>query len=283
MKLLKKIFKVTLLIFGIVFLILYGLFWYYTTPKSDADILKAYSKSFIKPTISKEQFNDFEYRKVTIIKDTTLPYLVFVHGTIGSVNDFNRYLSDSLLQKKFNFIAYDRIGYNFNDKNNVQESIAFEREMLKDIIKNLPPEKTILVGYSYGGPIVLSIKNKVHKTILLAPAAYSKVEPIPWMVNLYKFPFTRWLIPPVWKQASKEKLSHQEDLENFENEWNTTPNNVISIHGTKDWIVPISNSIFLQSQFSSEKFKLIKIDDAGHDLIWSNFDEIKKLLIQNAD
>lgn len=283
MTFLKKIFKILLISLGIIFIILYGLFWYYTAPKSDAEILKPYANSKLKPSITKENFKGFSYRKVSIIKDTTLPNLVFVHGTIGSSNDFNRYFTDSLLQQKFNLITYDRIGYNYNDKNDVRESIAFEKEILKNVIKNLNPKKTIIVGYSYGGPIALALKEKVQKIILLAPAVYSKVEPTPWMINFYKSKITRWLIPPIWKQASKEKLSHKKDLQLFENNWNTTENSILSIHGTSDWIVPMSNSVFLQNQFSPKLFKLIKIENAGHGLLWSHFDTIKKHLIHSLD
>lgn len=277
---LTKILKVIGIIILVLFIGLYIAFTIFTCPKSTVDILKSYEKSAIQPKITEENFNGFPYRKIEIKSDTIKPTLVFVHGTIGSINDFKRYLSDSELQSKFNMIAYDRIGYNYNDKNQVQESIVFERSHLQDVIKTLPVDKTILVGYSYGGPIALSVKEKLKKTILLAPAAYSKVEPMPWVLNFYKWKLTRWLVPDIWKQASKEKMSHPKDLANFENDWKSTKNQVMSIHGTKDWIVPLSNSEFLMEQFSQNQFELITIKDAGHDLIWSNFDEIKKQLLR---
>ncbi|CAL2101828.1 Pimeloyl-ACP methyl ester carboxylesterase [Tenacibaculum sp. 190130A14a] len=283
MRLLKKIFKIsTYIIFSLV-IILYFLFRYYTSPKSDQTILDSYANSVIQPKLSKEKFKDFEYRKIEVVSDTTLPTIVFVHGTIGSLNDFNRFLTDSLLQKKANMIAYDRIGYNFNDQNKVQESIAFENAMLNTIISGLNPDKTILFGYSYGGPIALSIKQKLKGIILLAPAVYSKVEPMPWLVNFYKWKLTRWLVPDVWKEASKEKLSHKKDLTQFENQWNTTKSKVKSIHGNSDMIVPFSNSIFLQNQFTKSQFELIEVDDAGHGILWSNFAFLKQQLLNELD
>ncbi len=283
MRILKKTIKISSYISIGLILVLYFLFRYYTSPKSDAAILKSYSKSLIQPKLTKETFKDFEYRKIEIVSDTTLPTIVFVHGTIGSLNDFNRFLSDSLLQKKANMISYDRIGYNFNDRNTVQESIAFENEMLNNIISDLNPTKTILFGYSYGGPIALSIKQQLKGIILLAPAVYSKVEPMPWLVNFYKWKLTRWLVPDVWKEASKEKLSHKEDLAQFENQWNTAKSNIKSIHGNADMIVPFSNSLFLQNQFAKNQFELIEVDDAGHGILWSNFDFLKQQLLNELD
>lgn len=270
-------------IFLVILCGLYITFVKFTNPKSTSEILKSYSKSVIKPTITEENFKGFSYRKIEIQKDTALPTLVFVHGTIGSINDFSKYLRDSTLQNKANMIAYDRVGYNYKDANEVQESIAFECSHLQDVIKNINPKNVILIGYSYGGPIALSVKKPLRKILLLAPAVSSKEEQIPWMLNFYKWKLTRWLVPDVWKQASKEKMSHQSDLKKFEDDWVSTSNKVISMHGTKDWIVPISNSEFLEKQFPKEKFTLVCIKDARHNLIWNNFSEIRQYLLDNLD
>ncbi|TVZ55461.1 pimeloyl-ACP methyl ester carboxylesterase [Lutibacter sp. Hel_I_33_5] len=283
MKLLTKVLKITGIVSVVLILVCYWVFVTFTTPKSDNEVLEVFTKSAIQPKLTKEKFKGFEYRKLEIKSDTVLPTIVFVHGTIGSSTDFSKYMLDSLLQAKANFISYDRIGYNYNDKNDVQESIAFENALLLNVTKNLNKDNTILVGYSFGGPIALATKEKFKKVVLCAPAVYSKAEFMPWALNFYQWKLTRWLVPTIWKQASKEKLSHAKDLENFENNWNTSPNNIISIHGTTDWIVPLSNSEFLEKQFNSEQFKLVTIENAGHELIWSHFDFIKKQLLIHLD
>ncbi|MGB0891219.1 MAG: alpha/beta fold hydrolase [Flavobacteriaceae bacterium] len=283
MRLFKKILKIIGVLVLLIFIGLYWAFSSFTAPKSDEEVLNKFKESTFQPILTHEKFKGFEYRKLSIIKDTTFSNLIFVHGTIGSSTDFVEYMTDSLLLTKANMISYDRIGYNYDDKNSVQESIAFERDMLEEIVKNYNPEKTIIVGYSYGGPIALATKKKFKKIILLAPAVYSKVEPIPFMLNFYKWKLTRWLVPDVWKEASKEKMTHKKDLEKFENDWKSTPNTVISIHGNDDGIVPYSNSEFLQKQFPSNQFELIILDDTGHGLIWSNFDFIKEQFIKQLD
>tara|TARA_R110001632_G_scaffold66891_1_gene157246 strand:+ start:6738 stop:7589 length:852 start_codon:yes stop_codon:yes gene_type:complete len=283
MKIFKKVLKIIGIISLVLFIGLYCLFYWATSPKSDEKVLETFSEAGIVPNITKKTYKNFTFRKVSILKDTTLPTIVFVHGTIGSVLDFSSYITDSLLSLKANFMTYDRIGYNYNEENNVQESIAFERDMLENIIKDLNPQKTILVGYSYGGPIVLASYKKYRKVILFAPAVYSKVEPMPWMLNLYNWKLTRLMIPPIWKQASKEKMSHRQDLEKFEQNWSQNPNQIVSIHGNEDWIVPFDNSKYLQSQFPKSQFELITIDGAGHGLIWSNFEEIKSQLLKHLD
>tara|TARA_R110001632_G_scaffold10559_13_gene39073 strand:+ start:2177 stop:3028 length:852 start_codon:yes stop_codon:yes gene_type:complete len=283
MKIFKKILKILGIISLVLLIGLYSLFYWATSPKSNEQVVETFSELGVVSEITNETYKDFTYRKVSISKDTTLPTIVFVHGTIGSVLDFSGYMTDSLLLTKANMISYDRIGYNYKDQNDVQESIAFERDLLEDLVKDLHPEKTILAGYSYGGPIALASNKKYKKVILFAPAVYSKVEPMPWMLNLYKWKLTRWIVPPIWKQASKEKMSHREDLENFETLWKQNPNSIVSIHGNADWIVPYANSEYLQHQFPDHQFELITIKDAGHGLVWSQFKQIKLELLKHLD
>lgn len=283
MKLLKKILKITGLIFLFLLIGFYILFYMSTAPKTDEKVRESFLEYGVLPSITHERYKTFDFRKVTVERDTCLPNIVFVHGTIGSVLDFKKYMTDSILTAKANMIIYDRVGYNYQDKNDVQESITFEVEMLEDILKNLNPKKTIVVGYSYGGPIALASKKNYKKVILLAPAVYSEVEPMPGILNIYKWKLTRWMVPPIWKQASKEKISHPEDLRKFESKWNENPNEVLSIHGDADWIVPYSNSEYLKNIFTQEQFELLTIPDANHDLIWSRFAEIKEILLKELD
>lgn len=280
---LNKFFKFLGIFLCLFVIVLYVLFIYFTKPKSDEEILEKFEKVGVNIELKIEQFKDFDYRKLQLKNNDSLPTIVFTHGTIGSCIDFFEYMVDIELKSKANFISYDRVGYNYNDENNVQESIAFERDMLQNITKILDKKKTILVGYSYGGPIALADFNLYKKVILLAPAVYSKVEPMPWMINFYNWKLTRWLVPDIWKQASKEKLTHREDLVKFENNWKNNANSIISIHGNDDSIVPYENSKYLESQFSKKQFELVTIPDAGHSLVWSEFDFIKQEILKQLD
>lgn len=275
----KKVLKI--IAYLLIFLIigLYTAFVIFSAPSSDKAILAKFENASITPKIERRTYHSFSYRLLSVIHNPKLPTLIFIHGSIGSCADFKEYMQDPDLLKKYNMVAYDRIGYNYNNEDHVQESIAFERDLLDDLISSLNTNTVILTGYSYGGPIALATKHQVKKIILLAPAVYSKVEPTPWAVNFYKWPLTRWLVPKIWKEASREKLSHPKDLENFENKWKETTNTILSIHGTSDWIVPHSNSEFLLKEFPSEQFQLLDIQDTGHELIWTQFSFIKQQLL----
>jgi pimeloyl-ACP methyl ester carboxylesterase len=285
MKRFKKILKIISAVLVVLLITIYILFLNFSSPKSDKDIHKLFNEVGVEVFIKKKVFKNFKYRTVSLQKaiDTNKTNLVFVHGAIGSAIDFKEYMADSLMKSKFNMISYDRIGYNYDDTTLVQKSLTFEVDLLKDFIQNLNPKKTILVGYSYGGPIALAIKKKYKKIVLLAPAVYSKVEPMPFMLNFYKWKITRWLVPQVWKSASLEKITHKAELRKFESNWKTTSSKIISIHGNDDGIVPYENSLFLQKQFPAEQFKLITIPNAGHSLVWSELELIKKEILKQLD
>ena len=280
-RLLRKAIKVVAAIFFgllVVFLILIHVFF---KPKSDTDIRESFEGSNLKIKIDYKVFRDKRFRVISTRKeiDTTLPNIVFVHGSPGSAMDFKQYLLDKELNKKANLIAFDRQGYNYQSVGDIQ-SILFETELLNSLTSKLDPEKTILVGYSYGGPVVLASKKKYKKIVLCAPAVYSEVEPMFWFLNFYKWKVTRWLIPDLLKAAAKEKLQHKTDLKSIEQNWSQNPSDIYVIHGDKDWIVPYENSLFIQKQFPKEQFELITLKEAGHELIWSRFDEVKKELIK---
>ena len=236
MRRLKKILKITSIIIGVVCVGLFVMAHIFLKPASDKKVLEKLTNPYHKPQVFYNSYKTFKYRVVAMQQelDTRLPTLVFVHGSPGSVLDYSRYFKDSLLNLKANILGYDRIGYGPNNTGEVQGSIAFELEILHHLIKDIPPEKIVLVGYSYGGPVVLASPKPYKYKISLASAISGDLEPMFWMLNFYKWKLTRPLIPNVLKAASKEKFSHLTDLSKYSEAWNISPSPIINIQGDKD-------------------------------------------------
>ena len=281
MRFFKKLFK----IFGIIFLVLLIAFIIliniFFKPKSDQGIQESFNDSNVKVYIDYKNFEGNRTRIISTRKmmDTTLPNLIFVHGSPGSAMDYEKYLKDDELHERANVFTYDRVGYGEENIGEITD-IATEIKLLNSITDSIGASKTVVVGYSYGGPIALGSKRLYKKIVLPAPAVYSEVEPMFWALNFYKWRVTRWLMPELLQAASKEKLQHQEDLREHQEDWGNTLSSVYAIHGNKDWIVPIGNSEFIEKQFKDECFEILILDEAGHDLIWSRFEEIKNELIK---
>ena len=285
MRILKKILKITGIVIGILLIGLLIAAHIFLKPSSDKKVLERLANTHHKPHITYNTYKDFAYRVVTMQQeiDTLLPTLVFVHGSPGSLLDYGRYYKDSLLNTKANIIGYDRVGYGLGNAGNVQGSIAFELEILHDVIKDIPPEKIVLVGYSYGGPIVLASSKPYKYKVSLASAISGDLEPMFWMLNFYKWRLTRPLIPSLLKAAAKEKFSHLSDLKNYDDKWNVSTAPVIDIQGDKDWIVPYENSKILQQKMKDKDFTMVTIKGGGHGLVWTNFELIKNEILKTLE
>ena len=285
MRIFKKILKIT----GIVILLLLlGIFiaaHVLLKPSSDEKVLEKLNTSHDKPHVYYNSYQEFTYRVIAMQQeiDTLLPTLVFVHGSPGSTLDYSRYFKDSLLNTKANIIGYDRIGYGLGNAGEVQGSIASELAILHDVIENIPLEKVVLVGYSYGGPIVLASPKPYKYKVSLASAINGDLEPMFWMLNFYKWRLTRPLIPSILKAAAKEKFSHLTDLSAYDDQWNVSPSPVVNIQGDKDWIVPYENSTMLQQVIDKDKFTMVTIDGGGHELVWSHFELVKNEILKTLE
>jgi len=285
LKKVKKVFK----IFGIIVIIFFiGLLiaaHLFLSPESDEKVLAALSNSNSQPKISHNNYDGFVYRVVAMQKeiDTILPTLVFVHGSPGGLLDYKRYLIDSILNSKANILSYDRVGYGLENTGKVQGSIAFEVGVLHDLVKDIPSEKIVVIGYSYGGPIVLASSKNYKYKVSLASAVDANLEPMFWGLKIYDWKLTRWILPKKVQAAGKEKYSHLTDLPIYKSLWNSSPSPIVNIHGDKDWIVPYQNSIFLRHKIEADKFKMVTIKEGGHELIWSDFELIKAEILKTLN
>lgn len=284
-----KVFKKILKISGIILLaVIIGLLiaaHQFLKPESDKEIIEKLTTNYTNPTIVYNNYNDYKYRVVSLQKevDTTLPILIFVHGSPGSIMDFKCYLKDSLLNNKANIVVYERIGYGPNNLGKTPASMKIELGVLHDLIKNYPEEKIVLAGYSYGGSVVMASDKKYKYKISMASAVVGEYEPMFKALIFYRWKLTRWLIPPKARAAAKEKYAHVKEFQKYQDKWNLSPAKVINIHGDKDWIVPYKNSEFLQQLFDKDKFTMVTITGGGHELIWSDFNLIKAEILKTLD
>ncbi len=283
----KKGLKIVLKIIGaglIILLLVLTFFLYrFTRPISDQAIIEKFKDETEQPIIESFYYNNKKVRVIKMQKeiDTILPTLIFVHGSPGSSMDFKNYLANKELNKKANLITYDRIGYGNSNIGEVLNSVEQELEVLHLLIKELNSKNIVLVGYSYGGTVVMADPYKYKRKIVLAAAVRGDLEPMFWLLNIYKWCFTRPLVPKKLQGAASEKLRHLTELEAMKNQWNKSESQVLSIHGTSDRIVPFQNSLFLKKIMDKDKFILLPIDEGNHGLVWNQFDLINKEILKS--
>jgi len=254
-----------------------------TMRDSDKKIIKKFKKIGQTPKIYHDTFEGKPIRWIADKTfDKTLPTVIFVHGAPGSLDNYYKHLQDSDLQKKANLISVDRLGYGYSNFGKAEVSLAKQAKMIEFIASKYQENKIVLVGWSYGGPIIgkmaMDNPNYAH-IIMIAPAVSPKDEKYFWFGNFAKWKTTRWLSPKAFQVAEDEKLAHAQELKKIENDWQKIKTPITYYHGNKDGLVPYENMKFLQSKMDTSLLKCVTIDKGSHFIIFKNYELIKKDLI----
>ena len=152
-------------------------------------------------------------------------------------------------------------------------------ELLHALLREYDLRKTTLVGYSYGGTVVMASPADYQRKVALAAAVKGELEPMFWGLKLYQWSLTRPMLPSVVRAASEEKLRHVEELNGNDERWQASRSEVIAVHGKKDFIVPYQNSVYL-AKLLGDRMDLVTLEEGDHALIWTEFELIKKLLLE---
>lgn len=213
------------------------------------------------------------------------PTLFFVHGSPGSWDAYKRYLTDSLLLKRFRMVAIDRPGFGYSDFRTALdlEKQASLLEALATQISNGKP--VVLVGHSLGGPVVVKMAadapDSFSHLVILAGSVDPRMEtPEIWRLVLKAKPL-RYLIPGALRPSNDELWWLKEDLYDLQPKLKNISCGVTIIHGTKDPLVPYVNMAFLQKRLvNANSVDTISIKGANHFIPWEHFELIRNTLSQ---
>ncbi|MBL7732243.1 MAG: alpha/beta hydrolase [Chitinophagaceae bacterium] len=184
----------------------------------------------------------------------SLPVILFLHGSPGSISYYSRRFNDPDLRGRFRFYAVDRPGYGYSGFGNPEPSIQKQAEMIRPVLDSLhkATHPVIIVGSSFGAAIACRIAmdhpHLVDGLVLTGPAigpgreTYFAITPVieHWSV--------RWFIPRLFRSANTEKYYHKEELEKMLPYWKNIRVPVYYLQGTEDEIVDTSNASFAREQ-----------------------------------
>ncbi len=110
--------------------------------------------------------------KLRVHQVGTGPDVLFVHGSIGSLEDFETVLP---LLKGYRVTLFDRIGHGYSDMPAESANIASNAKYTAALIKTLQLKNVIVVGHSYGGSVALKMAIEqtpnIKALVLIAPAS----------------------------------------------------------------------------------------------------------------
>lgn len=254
---------------------------------SDAQTIVAFKNLKYQPSIKYYETAEHKIRYVEVGKKTKR-MIVFVHGAPGSSSAFIDYLKDKDLLEKFYMISVDRPGYGYSGFGKSVISIEKQAKMLKPLLEmNQHEEPPILVGHSYGGPIIARMAMDYPKLtgplLMFAPAIdpdneviYSISYPLDWAIF-------HWIMPKAICVSNDEKLSHVAELKKMIPLWKNIKNPTTFVHGEKDGLVPIANSKYGQKMMKQASVKTVFIEDMNHLMIFNRFEFCKKQILKTLD
>jgi len=213
------------------------------------------------------------------------PMILFVHGAPGSSQDFISYLQDTELVAHARMIAVDRPGYGYSCFGKTCTSIEQQAALIAPLLKLNKNEKPVLlVGHSYGGPIAIRLAMDYPEIangsiLLLAPAIDPDNEKKFWFNKPFSYRGLRWILPRSFRVANDEKITHAAELRLMQSFWDRLSNRTVFVHGHKDWIVSIENSVYGLHKMRNAVVDSVFLPDMDHLMIWNRYALVKDQIL----
>ncbi|MEO0899851.1 MAG: alpha/beta hydrolase [Bacteroidota bacterium] len=209
------------------------------------------------------------------------PLLILIHGTPGSATVYNNYLADSTLSTYFQMAAVDRPGLGYSSFGETERSLQLQSACIKPIIDRHPTDKVIILGHSYGGPVVarmaMDYPGLIDGMVIVAGSVSPALEPREWWRAPIDLPLVRQLLPPALRVSNQEIKALYDELMIMESEsmWDKITCPTLVYQGTKDNLVPMGNAGYIDSMVTNSPMKdIVYIEEGDHFILWSRMDEI---------
>lgn len=224
--------------------------------------------------------------RMAVFGDTTKPKLLMIHGSPGSMSEYDDYFVNPSLISKYCMVSFDRPGYGYSNFGEVDTSILRQSLLIYSAFsKKFPSDTFSIIGNSFGGPVAASIaglaNEKVKKLFLVASAiapGREKIYPISFIIDK---PAYRWLFPSIVTMPNDEKLSHKKSLETIKSLLEKVSAEIVMMHGTQDKLIYFTNTEYAKKVFlSAEKLSIIPIEGKDHPILWTDKNIVLEQLLK---
>jgi pimeloyl-ACP methyl ester carboxylesterase len=205
--------------------------------------------------------------------------ILFLHGSPGTFETWNIFLSNKELQKKFQLLAVDRPGYGESERSNSETSLKIQAESALSALKfNRSGLKPMIVGYSYGGAIALKILtlngSQIGGAVLVSAPADPQTEKAAWYEAIAGSAVVNWLLPSYLKSYFDEANSLNSELVKLEPDLKKINVPVSLDQGDQDSIVASRSEIFLQERLKENVISSRLVPGLNHNVPWDRPDLI---------
>lgn len=207
------------------------------------------------------------------VGDDSLPTLLMLHGSPGSMSYYSGRFNDPVIQGHFRIYTVDRPGYGYSGLGDPEPSIQEQSEMIRVILDSLNHARhpIIISAGSYGASIACRMAMDHPELIdglaLTGPALGPGMEKTFWFTPTIEHWSMRWFIPRIFRSANTEKVHHREELEKMLPFWKDIRVPVTFLQGENDNIVDTTNAGFARSHLVNASFLDINfVKDREHRL-----------------
>lgn len=206
--------------------------------------------------------------------------LVFVHGSPGDWSGWADFFSNEYLSSHFDVLAVDRPGYGGSGAGTAELTLSRQAEAAMTALQsNESGSAAILVGHSYGGPVVIraaiDFPERVAAIVVVAGAVDPQLEETKWYQHVARWALFRWLVPQSLDVCNREIMALKGELERMRSDWKRVRAPVYLLHGNKDPLVPVANVAFAKSQLVPSVVHQEKIiEGMNHFVPWEHPEEI---------
>lgn len=128
------------------------------------------------------------------------PLILFVHGSPGDWTGWADYLADPELAERAQLIAVDRPGFGGSGAGETERSLHQQSRDIGVLLdKAAPGQRVILVGHSFGGPVIarlaMDYPERITDLVILAGSIDPGQEHTAWYQYPADWSLIRWTLP----------------------------------------------------------------------------------------
>ena len=250
---LRRLLRVVIVFLALVIIACLVFDHYVQFRRSDEDLNKIFTEQKIDAAIHYYETHGRKLRYVAAGNDS-LPTLLFLHGSPGSISYYNGRYRDSSLHGHFRIYAVDRPGYGYSGFGDPEPSIEKQAAMIRPLLDSLHKavHPIIIVGSSYGASVAcrlaMDYPGLVDGLVLTGPALGPGQETYFGITPFIEHWSVRWFIPRLFRSANTEKYYHKSELEKMLPYWKNIRVPVYYLQGADDDIVDTTNASFARQQ-----------------------------------
>lgn len=254
--------------------------------KSDEELREIFKERNINGEIGYYDSHGRKIRYASVGHDS-LPTLLLLHGSPGSMSYYSGRYSDSIIRMNFKVYAVDRPGYGYSGFGEPEPSIQMQSEMIRPLLDSLnkATHPVILVAGSYGASIACRMAmdhpELVDGLVLTGPALGPGLEKTFWFTSAVEHWSVNWFIPRIFKSANTEKVHHKKELEKMLPLWKNIRVPVVYLQGVDDNIVDTANAGFARRQMVNVPYLDIQfIEGRAHRLAQFEWPRIRESIMK---